>query len=200
MKKIILIVVFILVVSQISTAQVNFGIKGGLNISSLFAKQGDEQLKPLIGGNIGLFNNIKISNNLAFQPEIVFSSEGARISLADLDGSTRSGRFVFNYVNIPLLLKFAKSSTGIYGELGPQIGILASAKIASLGESQDIKDELKSINFSLALGLGYNFSESLGLSVRYNAGLSNILMDKTSYLKSSTLMIDLHYTLHKKSK
>ncbi len=208
MKKIISIVL-LLVFFQLVNAQAKFGLKAGLNVSSLTSKEGNDQLKTLVGGNIGLFSNINISSNLSFQPEIIFSGEGARITAVDLNdpngSNSGTGRLVFSYINIPLLLKFAKYSTSIYGELGPQIGILASASAKSFGESIDIKDFFKATNFSLCFGAGYNFSESLAINTRYNVGLSNIATSDlgsglSGNIKTSNLSIGLQYTFQKKRK
>ncbi len=202
MKKVIITSFLILIICQYSSAQTNFGVKGGLNINSTYSKEDNNFLKTRLSGNIGFFSNVKIAKSLSIQPEILFSGEGATIgNVTDDNGNDiGGGRLVFNYVNIPLLLKFAKSSKGIYGEFGPQFGILASASAKSVGESTDIKDFLSSTNISLVVGLGYNFSESLGMGVRYNAGLSNIAKEKDGYLKVSNFQIDLHYTFRKKSK
>lgn len=209
MKKIISIAL-LLVCSQLVNAQAKFGLKAGLNVSSLTSKVGNEQLKTLVGGNIGLFSNINISSSLSFQPEVIFSGEGARITAVDLNdpngGNSGTGRLALSYINIPLLLRFAKSSTGIYGELGPQIGILASASAKSFGESIDIKDFFKATNFSLCFGAGYNFSESLGIGARYNFGLSNIANNDANNggsignIKTGNFSFGLQYTFQKKGK
>ncbi len=202
MKKIIVTSLLIVIICQYSSAQANFGVKGGLNINSTNAIQDNDLLKTRLSGNIGIFSNVKIAKSLSFQPEILFSGEGATIGniIDDNGNNIGGGRLVFNYVNIPLLLKFAKSSKGIYGEFGPQFGILASASAKLVGESIDIKDLLTGTNISLVVGFGYNFSELLGMGVRYNAGLSNIAKDKDGYFRVSSIQIDLHYTFKKKNK
>jgi hypothetical protein len=57
---------------------------------------------------------------------------------------------------------------------GPQFGMLLSAKQECDGNSEDIKDGLKGLDFGLGIGAGVDLPMGLGFSARYVAGLSNI--------------------------
>jgi hypothetical protein len=59
-------------------------------------------------------------------------------------------------------------------ELGPQIGFLVSAKAKSGGESEDVKDELKSTDVSLNFGAGYDITPNFMIGVRYSLGLTRL--------------------------
>jgi hypothetical protein len=59
-------------------------------------------------------------------------------------------------------------------EAGPQIGFLMSAKNKAGDITENVKDNLKSTNFSIPVGVGYLTSSGLGFDARYNFGLSNI--------------------------
>ncbi|MEO6405038.1 MAG: porin family protein [Ferruginibacter sp.] len=182
MKKLILSFAIVAIATLGANAQVKFGIKAGVNISTL---RGDDvsDAKSLIGVYGGGLVNIPISTMFSVQPEVLYSGEGAK------DGSDK---LMLSYVNIPVLLKYSNPS-GFFAELGPQIGILISAKAKSGGTSDDIKEFLKSSNFSLAGGLGYNFTPSIGAGIRYTLGLANIGKDSGSDLKTGTISIGLHY-------
>ncbi len=188
MKKLLSILMVLAITSFSVQAQVGFGLKAGLNISTVRGDE-DEGVKSLIGANGGLFANIPAGTNFAVQPELVYSMEGAK-----LDGS--DFKIHLDYVNIPLLAQY-RNPSGFYAELGPQIGILTSAKIKSGGTSESIKDQLKSTNFSIVGGLGYNFIPSVGVNARYALGVSNISDDSEGDLKTSTFSIGLHYTFGK---
>jgi len=187
MKKLILSFAIISFATVGVNAQVNFGIKGGLNISTL---RGDdvEDAKSLIGGYGGLFANIPLSGMFSIQPEVLYSLEGAK------EDGAGDPQTMLNYINIPVMLKYSDPS-GFYGEFGPQLGILASAKYKEDGESDvDIKEFLKSTNFSIGLGAGWNFSPKVGVGVRYNLGLSSIADGTDSDVKTGNFSIGIHYS------
>ena len=188
MKKIILSLAIVAFATLGVSAQVNFGVKGGLNISTL--RGNDVQAsKSLVGGYGGFLANIPISTMFSLQPEVLYSLEGAR------EEGVGNPKTLLNYINIPVMLKYSDPS-GFYGELGPQIGILASAKFQEDGESDvDIKKLLKSTNFSLGFGAGWNFSPKVGVGLRYNLGLSSIGEDSGNDVKTGNFAIGIHYML-----
>lgn len=192
MKKIMLILVVFTTTAIVSNAQVKFGVKAGLNGYTLGGDDVDgEDVKTKIGFNAGGLVNIPISQMFAFQPELIYSGEGGRIT----DGDDRAN-FNLNYINIPLLVQFT-STSGFYAEAGPQIGFLMSAKIdtkvGGVSSDQDIKDELKSTNFSAAVGAGFRMPSGLGIGARYNVGLGNISDDSNGDIKTSGFQVGLSF-------
>ena len=186
MKKIILSLAIVAFATLGVSAQVNFGVKGGLNISTLRTDP-DGNSKSLVGGYGGFLANIPVSGMFSIQPEVLYSLEGAKY-----DGAG-DPQLLLNYINIPLMVKYSDPS-GFYGELGPQIGILTSAKFQEDGESDvDIKKLLKSSNFSLGFGAGWNFSPKVGVGLRYNLGLSSIGEDSGNDVKTGNFAIGIHY-------
>jgi len=185
MKKTILSFVIISLSTLGASAQVNFGLKAAMNISTL---RGDdvEDVKSLIGANIGAFVNIPVSTMFSVQPEVLYSMEGAKEDGTD-------SKLMLNYVNIPLMLKYTDPS-GFFGEFGPQIGFLTSAKAKEDGDTEDIKDFFKSTNFSVGIGAGFNFTPSVGVGLRYNLGLSNISEDSEADIKTGNFSIGIHYS------
>jgi opacity protein-like surface antigen len=182
MKKVILFAAFA-VVAFATQAQVKFGAKGGLNLANLSGDVEDNKMK--IGFNLGGLVNIPVSGNLSVQPELLYSGEGAKF-----DDGTTSANFNLNFINIPVMLKYSAEG-GFYGEAGPQLGILASAK----SDGTDVKEFLNSTNFGLGFGLGYNMSSGLGFGARYSLGLSNMLKDGGGdKLKTNTISVGLQYT------
>ena len=175
MKK-LLIVAVITAVGFTANAQVTFGVKAGLNLSNL--KGDGESLDSKAGFNAGGFATIPVSSMFAVQPELLFSVEGAKQD---------DVKYNLNYINIPVMFQYRNA--GFVGELGPQIGILASAKAKLDGESQDIKDGFKSTNFALVIGAGYQLTNGLGFGVRYNLGLSNIVDAEGADVKTSTFSV-----------
>ena len=185
MKKVILCLVIVSLTTLGASSQVNFGLKAGMNISTLRG-DGVGKAKSLIGANVGAFVNIPVSTMFSFQPEVLYSMEGAKEDVLNT-------KIMLNYVNIPLMLKYTDAS-GFFGELGPQIGFLTSAKSKINGNTADIKDLYKSVNFSLGIGAGFNFTSSVGVGLRYNLGLSNISEDTNDDVKTGNFSIGIHYS------
>lgn len=201
MKKIIFVGVAVLSFG-ISTAQkVDFGVKGGLNVSTL---TGDvEDLDPKIGFHLGGFAEIKLNEKFSIQPELMFSTQGAKAEyIDDFEGFAVNieENLKINYIVLPIMAKYYVSEKFSI-QAGPQIGFLISAKdeiTASFeGESQseeiDIKDETKSIDFGLNLGFGYNFTDKLFADARYNIGLSSIPDDSEVDVKNGVFQLSLGY-------
>lgn len=170
MKKVFLV---FLCAAAIGTAkaQVQFGIKAGANISTIAGEDADEA-KMKIGVNAGAFARLSIAESFKIQPEIVYSTQGTQFK-ETFEGEKFETKLNFSYINVPVMFQYHTAS-GFYAETGPQLGILASAKVKEDGESEDIKDELKSIDFAWGLGVGYQFAQGFGVNGRYNFGLSNL--------------------------
>ena len=190
MKKLILSAAVALLAITGAQAQVAFGLKGGLNVSNLSGSLiNSDEAKSLFGGNGGLFASIPASKNFYIQPEVAYSLEGAQ-------AKSSNGNTKLNFVNLPVMLKYVTNS-GFFVEAGPQLGILTSAKVKSGNITSDIKDQLKSTNFSLGGGIGYKLDPSLAVGARYMAGVSDLTENNGNTLKSNNLSINLFYTFNK---
>ncbi|HZH66836.1 MAG TPA: porin family protein [Flavisolibacter sp.] len=189
MKK-ILFVFSIVAASVAANAQTAFGVKAGANIANLKFSGGgvSESLDSKIGFHAGGFVNIPVSSNFRIQPEALFSMEGAK-------NKEDNSKVNLSYINIPVMFQY--SASGFYGETGPQLGLLMSAKAKEDGEEEDVKDQLETTNLSWAIGAGYKLSNGLGFGARYNLGLSNIGKSEDGEegkLKSNVIQIGLTYT------
>ena len=114
-----------------------------------------------------------VSDKFSFQPEILDSSQGDKMSIDGIDID-----FNFDYLNFPMLAKYYVAE-GFSLEAGPQIGVSLTAKVEGGGASIDLKDVMKGIDFGLDFGLGYKFENGINFAARYNLGLSNIVEDGT---------------------
>ncbi len=189
MKKLLLSAA-IVVAGFCANAQIGYGVKLGLNVSTLTGDD-SEGIKSKIGVNGGGFVNIPLATSFAVQPELLFSTEGAKV-----DGG---GSINLNYINVPVMLQYRKS--GFIGELGPQIGFLASANTKFDGDTEDIKEVLNSTSFALNFGAGYQLESGIGFGARYSLGLSNLAKDSNDgTIKTSVFSVGLHYNFGGKSK
>jgi hypothetical protein len=186
MKKII-ISMAIFAFGFANAQETKFGVKGGFNLSNLTPSEG---AKSLLGFNIGGFAEVKLNEKFAIQPELLFSTQGSKF---DIEGSMIKNSL--SYLNIPVMFKYYVADK-FNVEAGPQIGVLMSAKLKGDGDSLDIKDAYKSIDFGVNCGVGYSFSENISAGLRYNLGLSNILKSiegETTNEKNSVIQLSVGY-------
>jgi len=191
MKKVILSAIAIMAFAFTNAQQTRFGVKGGLNISSIVG--GDvENANSLVGFHIGGLAEIHVVEKFFIQPELLFSTQGAKFDGAfGADGDVK-----LNYLNIPVVAKYYIVDKKFNVEAGPQLGILLSAKAGDF----DIKDDTKSVDFGFNLGAGYSFTDNFSVGLRYTIGLSPIWDDNIDdsgdlydSAKNSNLQLSLAY-------
>ncbi len=183
MKKISLTVVFIFtMLNAINAQELKYGFKFGLTnprVSGLYGAIGHA---TKIGINIGGFVEVAVTDKFSWQPELLFSTQGANTKES---GLTDKSKLNLNYLNIPIMGKYYIQNK-LSVEFGPQIGFLVSAneiypdmQVDNLyGPSETIEDSVKKFDFGLNLGGGYDLNEKLSVNLRYNFGLSNIFKDE----------------------
>ncbi|MFN3755895.1 MAG: porin family protein [Flavobacterium sp.] len=202
MNKILLTVATILTFGVATAQDLSFGAKAGLNMSTL---TGDvEDVKSIFGFHVGGFVEFKISEKFSLQPELLYSTQGAKAEYSEnFDGFNVKISETVNlgYLNIPIMAKYYVSEK-FNIQAGPQIGLNLSAKAkseASFGgesfsETEDIKEDIEALDFGLNFGLGYNISEKIFIEGRYNLGLSNIIKDSgDEKVKNGVFQLSLGY-------
>lgn len=103
---------------------------------------------------------------------------------------------MLNYLTLPVLAKYSFEDAGFGAYLGPQIGYLLSAKGIFEGDSEDLKEDLKSTDISGIIGVEYFLPAGIGISARYQLGLSNIAKDADEgegSIKNNALTFTLGY-------
>lgn len=194
----------------VSAQEVEFGVKGGVNIANFTGDETDD-LESKIGFHIGGFAEIKISEKFSVQPELLFSTQGTKMEEKysedgfDYDVSAKINT---SYINIPIMAKLYVTE-GFSLEAGPQIGFLMSAKTKaeatvsaggitqSGSEEVDVKDQFNTVDFGLNFGLGYKFTENLSAGARYNLGLSDINKEvegEAISVKNSVIQVSIGYS------
>ncbi|MBI1782939.1 MAG: PorT family protein [Sphingobacteriales bacterium] len=186
MKKIILSLAVLAFFSATKAQDVKFGLKGGLNISTISGSDASGA-KSIVGFHAGGLVNIPVSGGFSVQPELVYSGQGAK---EDQDGTTST--LHLNYLNIPVMAKYTFTG-GFYAETGPQLGFLLSAKAKASGASYDVKSTFKSTDFAWGIGIGYQSETGFGGGVRYNYGLGKLDKQGSAKVYNSVFQIGVHY-------
>ena len=200
MKKVLLIVVVTLLgLGNANAQEVKLGAKLGLNLSSL---RSDMDFDSKIGFNLGVFAEINLSDKLIFQPELLYSTQGASLEQSFDSNSFKITNSV-DYLNIPLTLKYGVTDK-LFLEFGPQLGFLLSGESKyeetyggeTTSETEDIKEFTNSIDFGLNFGVSFNIAENIMIAARYNLGLSNIVDEEDrddEKLQNSVFSLSLGY-------
>jgi opacity protein-like surface antigen len=203
MKKIMLTAAAVMAFAFSNAQETKFGVKGGINLHTI---TGDvsEDVSSKVGFQIGGFAEFKLSDKFAIQPELLFSTQGAKLETSEPEfGISSEQKLNLTYLNIPVMAKFYATEKFSL-EAGPQVGFLLSAKskyeATFDGETEsgdeDVKDTLESIDFGVNFGAGYDFTENLSAGLRYNLGLSNIAKtedDNDAKVKNSVFSLSLAY-------
>ena len=183
MKKIFLMLIATMtLLSLVSAQQTHFGLKAGMNVSSVDLKNGDD-FNTKTGLHIGGLAHIHISRQFALQPELVYSMQGGK------DGDEK---LKVNYINIPLLAQYM-TNDGFRLQTGPQLGLLTSAKSEYGDVEFDTKDDMSSVDFSWIFGAGYLFPSGFGIDARYNHGISNISDDESFEARNRVFQFGVFY-------
>jgi hypothetical protein len=167
-------------------AQIKIGPKAGMNAYTL---TGDVQgIKSKVNVHFGGLVQIPIAGGFSIQPELIYSGEGGKFS-----SQGQTAKYNFTYLNVPVMAQYTFEQVGIHVEMGPQFGVLLSAKAKSGSQTVNMKDQLNGFNFSLGFGTGWRHSSGFGVGARYNLGLSNIVDNPSASIKSSGFQLSLSY-------
>lgn len=165
------VVTLIATTSNPVTAQMRAGVKGGLNVSNLYLDDIDDE-NARYGFNVGVYGQVFSTETFAIQPELLYSTRGARAEYGGLIDQTV--KFNLNYLDLPVLAVF-KLGDAAEIHVGPYAGFLLNANTSTSGDlgsgTDEIdRDHLKSFDFGVSGGFGLNFG-ALQVGARYNLGL-----------------------------
>ena len=195
--------------SSLTFAQ-QFGVKGGMNVSSLSDDASLSDQASKIGFNAGVFMNAPIAENFSIQPEVLYNDLGSKVTRSTtVLGNTYSADYSRNlgYISVPVMFQY-NATPGFYLEAGPQFGFLVSAndkyKSSTNGNTNNSnivgldKDAFNTFDFGLGLGAGYYFTPNIGLTARYVAGLSDIIKNNNGdSVKNNVFQVGLAYKFGK---
>jgi hypothetical protein len=173
MKKLFYLVVLFLGISAHSQI-LQFGVKGGLNTSTL---SGDGDIGSLTGFHAGVFASIDLVI-IDVVPELVYSTQGASFGNQDRK---------LDYFNIPVMARLNLLKI-LYFEAGPQFGFLVGADDGS----DNAKDNYESTDFSVGVGAGVELFDTFDLGLRYNMGTTDVTKAPGDY-KNNVFQIGLAY-------
>ena len=202
-----------------SNSPVRFGVKAGMNVASLSKDATLEDQKSKIGFNAGVFATIPLASSFSIQPEILYNDLGAKSVYKYSTGNETNGVKTKNsystnlgYVAVPVMFQY-NFVPNFYVEAGPEFGFLVGAKekgdsevttyvggtatTATKSYSESInKDYLNTFNFGIGLGAGYYFTDNIGITARYTAGITDVAKDRpngSDKVKNNVFQVGLAY-------
>ena len=164
MRKLFFIVLIgILGVGVSSAQELDLGLKAGANFSNFSDTKGLD-MSNKTGFQLGAFAAIRMGN-IAIQPEILYSQQGAKFNHDDID---------LNYVNVPLMFKYYVIN-GLNIQVGPQFGFVVDDNLGKVftGINEGVK--AKDFDVSGLVGVGLDLPFGIRLDGRYNFGLNDAI-------------------------
>jgi Outer membrane protein beta-barrel domain len=156
--------------------QARAGIKGGLNISNLYTNEVDDQ-NARYGFNVGVYGQLFANDVFAIQPEVLYSTKGAKFEDQIFDGELKLN---LNYIDVPVLAIFKLSDVfeiqaGGYASYLLRVNSTFESNVFDASEDFDRK-HFNAWDYGLVGGIGLNF-DALQIGARYNYGLNEIAKD-----------------------
>ena len=205
MKKRMLVLTVVLLVAAFvpqpvaAAVDIDLGVKAGVSLAS-YKWTDSSASESLTRPVFGVFFAFNLNKTFAIQPEVYYLTHGGTGSY-DFEGTTYKWDDTYNYIHVPVLAKVRLMPNGKLTPIifaGPAVGFLLSARSkyyvdGVLEDDMDIKEDLKSTNFSVVFGGGVEYKLDklmLVLDIRYDLGLANIdsWNDPTDTLKTRALM------------
>jgi hypothetical protein len=200
---------FLLVVSEVG-AQVRFGAKAGINVSSIALPLNG--YGPKIGGQLGLMADMRLSARFSIQPALLFSSKGVtyKFDQRDLSGlyiRTIHTKQSLNYLEFPVLALYKlplKKGAKLYAGLGPYVGAGLFSNTRIKGYDRQEVDPLDNLNretfpfdrfdCGLSVAAGVETGRFL-LGINFNKGIKPLAKNTKNY--NNTLSVSAGYYLTK---
>jgi len=193
--------------------ETRFGIKAGPSYSSIVGELTDG-IKFRFSGHAGVFLHIEFSEKFAFQPEVVYSSQGFQFS-SDLfsidntnpvDGNDFRTNVQLNYFTVPLLGNFTLGESYVL-QFGPQFGFLLNQVIKNKNlderDGADATSRLTTsgnfqLDYGLAAGIDIKLNEQFSLAPRLYLGLRDRLngAEGTAQNFNVAIQLSLNYLFY----
>lgn len=177
-KQIISIVIFVLMAIP-AFSQINFGVKGGLNLSKLSLDNKALTYERGPGFDIGAFVRLGIGDLMYIQPEVMYAVNPIDVQFDLINGIEIGQDNSLKSIDIPINVgvKFGSDGVNIRAFAGPRFGFAVN-KIFAI---EEYSDAIKTSTFSfggragvgidflfLSLDLLYDYSFTKGFEFTYS--------------------------------
>ena len=181
MKKLIFTLALLSVPAFIFAQGVGVGIKAGANFTNYSSD--NYSTSSVTKYHVGAYVNINFSEKWGVTPEVLWSSQGAKIKGV--------GDFNTDYVIVPVMLRWNPVNL-LFIEAGPQFNFLTNAEFEG---DPAIEDKLKSSTTCAAFGVGVKIPLGFNGGLRYVVGLTDLSDVDAVELKEGTFQIYIGWTI-----
>lgn len=172
MKTIILAVILLSFTLGGLVAKPVFGLRAGLNVSSMGGITNVLNKHAVVGIHAGGMLQYKFQERILFQPELLYSTKGYAT-----DHANHHYVYHHNYIELPLLVKLNYEGNGVKIQpyMGPGLALaVASSRREDGSGTITIYDHTNYLELEWNFGIDGVFAENIMLGLRYNYGLSKV--------------------------
>tara|TARA_B100001287_G_scaffold143645_1_gene120700 strand:- start:466 stop:1071 length:606 start_codon:yes stop_codon:yes gene_type:complete len=197
MKKIFIMLLIVVLVPTISSAQTQYGAVVGLNFANV---SGDdiEDSKMRLGIRLGASFSRELSDAVMLNTGLLYSVKGFSyeidvVNLSTLATEKVDANMSFNYLEIPVNFAFS---------VADQFSLMAGFYSAFLvgvthtidGEDMDADtDDFSSIDFGIGLGADFSITDAISLNAGYQIGLAELDEDGDVDAKNANILFGMTY-------
>lgn len=167
-----------------------FGVRGGLNLTSLNTKKSWGDMETKLGYHLGIVTDVHLYQDLYLHPGVFLMTKGAKVD--GVDTKIRA-----SYLEVPVLLSYRfplMDEMKLHLNFGPYLAYGIGGKIkpehGSKVNTFD-NDRLKRFDMGLTLGAGMNI-DRLYVGLNYDLGLMNI-SDGAGKIRNRTFYVTFGY-------
>jgi hypothetical protein len=196
--KFALVICMLFIVTGIQ-AQIKFGPKVGLNLSTITLKMGSISIDPktVVGFHVGMISEIPLVGNFCLQPGLLYSAKGSKWA-----ESGEEIKLTPSFLEIPVnaVYKFDLKAVKILINAGPNFAFGIGGKykytFGTTNESGSLKfgsssgDDMKPFDLGLNIGAGVEITQII-ISANYGFGLTNLAPTTTNDEKMKTRVFGL---------
>ncbi|MFA6335074.1 MAG: porin family protein [Bacteroidales bacterium] len=182
MKKLSVLFVGILLISTSAFSQTRFGIKGGLNFTSManISSNVDETWKNQVGYQLGIALQFKVpAVGLTIQPELLYSTVETTEKNSDLDKSIK-----LDYITLPLNFEFGVDMLVFRPFIVASPYVSYAIQKGARLEDQPW-DDINRFDYGIGLGAGIDLWK-LQVMGKYNWGLGKLRSAGATWDESET--------------
>ncbi len=168
--------------SQTDYPESAFGIKGGVNLTNFYKDEITDK-NGNIGFNAGLYGRFVITEGIAIQPELLYTTRGAEATYSGFFQNSRAS-VNLGYVQVPVLLvvnilPFLNIHAGPYASYLVTANTKNESTNGSFNFERDInKDDYQRLDYGLSGGIGLDFAK-FHVGARYDYGLATVGKERT---------------------
>ena len=155
---------------------IQYGLVTGLNLSDFYTANTVTNLNA--GFNVGTFVRLPVSNVLALEPELYFSTKGSSV-IYNTQLVVNTANLNLTYIELPIVF-LLNINRLINFQIGPYASYLIAVKVKNISsinlfnleQSPDI-DNFNRLDAGVLVGVGLDV-KSVSIGMRYNLGLMKV--------------------------